>query len=215
MSDWLGHSLRYGWEVVVHLVGGTVLALVVYLCVASLVQDTAHVRVGMESVSWDTATGVIVQSYATEKRQSRRGWWRNREYVLRGVHVRYRYTVDDRVRHSRQFSAGGSIHGDDVAGVLDTYPLGKQVTVYFDRKTGASVLEPGVPGIVWRRMVIAGLVLLVCVTVLLSYLLLCWDKRRRRLEQKRFDVPCASDERLARDIASRKAELSRRWAQGR
>jgi len=86
---------------------------------------------------WPTVPGEITISKVNRRHDSEHGYV---EYP----HVSYTYEVNGKKHHSSNIMAGGELGGVKVESTLARYPLGANVTVYYDPQNPKdAVLEPG------------------------------------------------------------------------
>lgn len=89
------------------------------------------------ALTWPTVYGEITVSKVNRRHDSEHGYV---EYP----HVSYTYEVNGKKYHSSNIMAGGELGGVKVESTLARYPLGSNVTVYYDPQNPKdAVLEPG------------------------------------------------------------------------
>ncbi len=79
-----------------------------------------------ESTAWPTVQGTITESYVRERRRSG-----DRDYF---PEIRYRYVVNDQMYESDRvkFSFARNSGHSNARRVVNQYPVGQEVTVYYD-----------------------------------------------------------------------------------
>ncbi len=117
------------------------------------------------SRAWPSVSGEVVSSEVRTQRSGRSGRSRGRSRTSRSktthrAEIRYEYTVEgqhytaDRVLFGGH-SSGSSSYANEV---MDRYPKGKQIVVYYDpTQPDQAVLEPGVTGGVYIQLAGGGL----------------------------------------------------------
>jgi len=98
------------------------------------------------STSWPSVDGSVISSKVERERTSRRSGGRRRTSTTYGAEVRYRYSVDGNEYSSDKVSFGdySSSNRARAQGIVDRYPVGKTVQVYYDPNTPeTAVLESG------------------------------------------------------------------------
>ena len=104
-----------------------------------------------ESSGWPSAEGVITVSEFTTNRDSDNG------SVTHGANVAYDYTVNGTLHtgsnvHFGQYGSSDPSYG---RGIVNRYPVGKRVGVYYDPDDpSTSVLEPGAG---WSSFMVSGI----------------------------------------------------------
>jgi uncharacterized protein DUF3592 len=103
-----------------------------------------------ESTSWPTAKGTIVSSDVHEDRE----WDNNtgRERKSYGAQVHYTYVVDGKTIEGTRVAFGdyASENSEHAQGIVDRYPRGKDVTVYYQPEDPSEgLLEPGLLAQAW------------------------------------------------------------------
>jgi hypothetical protein len=87
--------------------------------------------------TWPTVTGKITASKVKRQHDSENG-------PVEYPHISYTYEVNGKKHHSSNIMAGGELGGVNVESTLARYPLGSQVTVYYDPQNPKdAVLEAG------------------------------------------------------------------------
>ena len=131
------------------IISYTLLFLVIILFLLTIyfltIQGNNEVNLAKRSADWPAVDGVIVES---EQESYYRRSRRSSGYV-HIAKVTYSYTVDGQIYQTYPVSIGEprveSIDQKNVQLVLDKYPLGKEVKVYYDPENPeTAVLEPGV-----------------------------------------------------------------------
>ena len=80
--------------------------------------------------------------------------------------VSYSYEVDGKTYKSKHISAGGEVGGVTASGVLARYPVGSQVTVYYDpKKPKNAVLEKKSVTQKWLWVILIFTNILLCIVV--------------------------------------------------
>lgn len=105
---------------------------------------------GMASTKWPTVQGVI--TVAELGKQLDRDIDNNRTSTTYSADISYDYLVDDQpyVNGSVHFGAMKSSDPSVARAMLQRYPVGKSVTVFYNpARPQQAVLEPGVPGVAW------------------------------------------------------------------
>jgi len=100
-----------------------------------------------EASSWPSTTATITQSEIKKVRKSRRRRGRRRSSWSRELHVQYDYYVQGQSYNNNRVAFGNSVSNalDSIGrpNVVDQYPKGKSVTVYYNPDNPKdSVLEP-------------------------------------------------------------------------
>jgi hypothetical protein len=135
--------------------------LACYFCLLIFLIDSfatalANLICSRSSRHWPTATGRIVKSILREHR--------NRGAVTYSAEVSYQYTIHgrrftgNRTGFGRDYGSGSHLFGgvDEQQDIVDTYPWGKTVQVYYHPKhPSLCTLEPGLfrSGTAWREVV--------------------------------------------------------------
>lgn len=121
-------------------------ALMILAGVAAGYFGVQNVQLAQQSESWPTADGTIEQSKVEFQRPDPR---KSGTYAQR---IRYAFTLDGR-RYSGTRVAYGDYSSSDrshAQGIVDKYPVGKQVRVYYlPGQPEECLLEPGVKPQVW------------------------------------------------------------------
>ena len=80
--------------------------------------------------------------------------------------VSYSFEVNGKVYKGKHISAGGEMGGVTAQGVLDRYPVGSQVTVFYDpHNPKKAVLEKKSVNLKWLWAILIGVNILLCVAV--------------------------------------------------
>jgi len=98
----------------------------------------ATVRDANASAAWPSVTGKVIAAEVQDQSDDT-----NSAY---SPHVTYRYAVDNHffTRDTLQFGEDTYINIESAQRVLDGYPIGSEVTVYYDPKDpGRAALRPG------------------------------------------------------------------------
>ncbi len=130
-----------------HLDITNILTLLIFLCSFGFIFMVVNFFLYREIVqtqkrenatqTWPTVSGEITASKINRRHDSEQGYV---EYP----HVSYTYEVNGKKHHSSNIMAGGELGGVKVESTLARYPLGSQVTVYYDPQNPKdAVLEPG------------------------------------------------------------------------
>ena len=142
--------------------GKTLVLITLVSLVAGLVLLILGVRDimgGMKSRSWPTTDGYVNSATIQKHYPSTSDHTRTPTYTPK---VYYEYTVDGKKYTAHRVSFSGATGGKygDAEEVVNRYPVGSKITVYYDPDNRAeSVLEPG---FVWTSLImaLAGLVFL-------------------------------------------------------
>ena len=111
--------------------------------------------------TWPSVTGTVLSARAVT-------------HGLQGIHntradfpeVAYSFEVDGKTYKSKHIAAGGQIGGAGVGGVLARYPVGSQVTVYYDPKNPKNaVLEKKSVVQSWLWVILIFMNILLCIVV--------------------------------------------------
>lgn len=113
-----------------------------------------------EASSWPSTTATITQSEIKKVRKSRRRRGRRRSSWSRELHVQYDYYVQGQSYNNNRVAFGNSVSNalDSIGrpNVVDQYPKGKSVTVYYNPDNPKdSVLETELPFSAYIVMVVA------------------------------------------------------------
>lgn len=121
---------------------GTLAIMAVFLLIGAglTVWGWSILQNARTSMTWPTAEGVITESEVTKSEDAEGGDSYKPE-------IAYQYTVENQRHESYTIKYGENSYGSRgrAQTVADTYPVGRQVIVYYDpEQPGRSVLEPGV-----------------------------------------------------------------------
>lgn len=144
-------------------IGGTMMAALFWMLIIS---DAREAR------SWPTVTGTVVTSQVMSQ-VDREG------AATYGARVLYEYQVDDQTYQSSKITVadGTSSRSRAAEAIVDRYPTGSEITVYYNpRVPQSSLLETSVPQplqlIFYLGLVLAGFGILIMVRALVTWLLI-------------------------------------------
>ena len=139
------------WVLILFLVGfpGLILFAVIY----------KYMEV-MQARRWSSTPGRIVVS-GSEARDVERNDPNSTDTEVRTFAlIEYEYTVAGRKYRGTRVSIGENMGNFEVAETIARYPVGKEVTVYYNpNKREQAVLERDIPGWIWKAGVIIALVI--------------------------------------------------------
>src|SRR5215213_4009119 len=118
------------------IICGTIQAalLVIWIIYVWMVRATRH---------WSQASGTVVTSRVVSRRM-RNG--QSHTDITNTPLVEYEYKVNDRTFHSSRIMIGGGQSEVELEGVLNRYPLGASVVVYYDpADPNQAVLQREIP----------------------------------------------------------------------
>lgn len=121
------------------------------------------------SVEWPQAEGKVLSSQVCSKREKK-------GKVMHWAEVNYEFTVKGEKRLGSTISFGSyrSSSAGEFRAIVDKYPVGKAVSVYYDANDpGSNVLEPGITMAV-RVPQIIGLVLLGVGLLMTAWPVVAW-----------------------------------------
>jgi hypothetical protein len=117
--------------------------LLIVTCIACLlvgrhllIKAARAITAGWSSSTWPTAVGTITHSQILP--------YNDGDY---GIDIKYAFTVQDEACQGSATDSGAGLRAydrQDAEKVVEAYPIGRAVTVYYDPNTKNSLLKPGV-----------------------------------------------------------------------
>lgn len=107
------------------------------------------IRNGAASENWPSTTGEVVEAYVRDSTDE--------DGTTYHAEVTYRYTVNDQwyAGDTVNFGQYGSGNRSHAQGIVDRYPSGQRITVYYNPDSpGTAVLEPG---LTWSSYLVLGI----------------------------------------------------------
>lgn len=144
---------------VVYITGALMIGLIVFATGYKFYQV-------YKAADWLSTHGKVIGAKAVSRRvrtaQTRFGAEKGGDEQVRNfADIHYEYRVNGKRYTGKRVSLGEDLGDHDVAGMLDRYPLGSSVTVYYNPANPAeAVLERDAPEGVWRTMIILVIVLI-------------------------------------------------------
>lgn len=111
-----------------------------------------------ESVTWPTATGIILESAVTHEIREPNNPKKTQESYF--AKVRYNYTVDEKQYTGTRIAFGDHRSDTDTLAqeIVARYPMGKEIKVYYaPDEPQSALLEPGVTGQVYFMPIFGGI----------------------------------------------------------